>query len=146
MANTSSSTTVVIPSRTPMVLIETDSPHNLVILNVNAQAPLKLTATNYSAWRLQFTSLLLGYDLLGFVDRSKSCPSATITLPNAASPSSNPDYTLWLQQHQLLLNAIIISISPTHVQFLSTSTSGCLDHPQEDICLSLSRTDHGPSL
>ena len=78
---------------------------------------------NYSTWWLQFTSLLFVYDLLGFVDGSKSCPSTMITLPDASSPSPNPDYTLWLRQYQLLLNATIGSVSPTLVQFLSTSTT-----------------------
>ena len=104
------------PSYTPTVLIGIDSLQNLVVLNVNVQAPLKLIATNYFACRLQFTSILFGYDLLGFVNGSKQCPSATITLPDATSLSPNPDYTLWL-------NAIIVSVSPALVQFLSTSTT-----------------------
>ena len=123
MANASSSTTVVVPSYTPMVMTGTDSSRNLVILKVNAQAPLKLTAMNYSVWWLQFTSLLFCYDLLGFVDGSQSCPPTMITLLDVASPSPNLDYTLWLLQDQLLLNAIIGSVSPTLVQFLSTSAS-----------------------
>ena len=123
MVDVSSSTTAFVPFHTPTVLTRIDSPHNLVVLNVNAQASLKLTTTNYSVWRLQFTYLLFGYDLLRFVDGSKSCPSASITLPDVASPSLNLDYTLWLRQDQLLINVIIGSISPTHVQFLSTSTT-----------------------
>ena len=123
MVEESSSTIVVVPTRRPTVLNEIDMFPNLIVLNVNAQAPLKLIATNYSAWRLQSAFLLFGYDLLGFVDGSKSCPLAMITLPDAASPSPNPDHILWLKQDQLLLNVIVGSVSATLVQFISTSTS-----------------------
>ena len=146
MADASSSTIVGMPSRTATVLTEIDWPHNLVVLNVSTQAPLKLTATNYSAWRLQFTSLLFGYDLLGFVDGSKLCPSMTITLPNVASLSPNLDYTLGLRQYQLPLNVIIRFVSPMLVQFLSTSTtSRAAWTTLEKTCVSLPRMNHGPS-
>ena len=118
----SSNTTVVSPHR-PTVLHGMDFPHNLIILNFDAQALLKLTATNYSTWRLQFTSLLFGYDLLDFVDGSKSCPPSMINMADATSPSPNPDHILCLRQDQLLLNAIIGSVSTTLVQFISTSTT-----------------------
>ena len=87
MAKESSSTTTVMSSHCSTVLNGTDTSQNLIVLNVNAQAPLKLTAMNYSAWRLQFMSLLFEYDLLGFVDDSKSCPLAMITLFDVTSTS-----------------------------------------------------------
>ena len=99
MANESSSTIIIVPPRRPIVLTENDQPHNLIVLNVYARAPLKHIATNYSAWWLQFISILFGYDLLGFVDGSKPCPPAMITLPNVASHSPNSDHILWLRQN-----------------------------------------------
>ena len=123
MTNESSSTIAVVPPRCPTVLNGIDPSQNLIVLNVNAQALLKLTATNYPAWLLQFTSLLFGYDLLGLVDDSKSCPPKMITLPDVASPSPNLDHILWLRQDQLLLNAIFGSVSATILQFISTSTT-----------------------
>ena len=122
MANESSSTFAIVPPR-PTILNDTNPSQNLIILNVNAHAPLHLTVTNYSAWRFQFTSLLFEYDLLGFLDGLKSCPPAMITLLDAASPSPNPNYILWLKQDQLLLNAIVGSVSATLVQFISTSAT-----------------------
>ena len=119
----SSSTTVAAPPRRPTVLNETNTSPNLIVLNVNAQTPLKLITTKYFAWRLQFTSLLFQYDLLSFVNSSKPCPLAMITMLDNASPSPNLDHILWLRQDQLLLNAIIGSVSTTLVQFLSTSTT-----------------------
>ena len=135
MVEESSSTTVIVPPRRSTVLNETDM--NLIVLNINAQAPLKLTATNYSVWRLQFTTLLFGYDLLGFVDDLKSCPSIIITLPDTASPYPNPYHILWFIQDQLLLNAIIGSVFATLVQFISTSTtSRAAWTTRKDVCLS----------
>ena len=89
MAEESSSTNVIVSPRRPTVLNRTYTSQNLILINVNAQALLKLTTTNYSTWQLQFTSLLFEYDLLGLVESSKSCPPALITLPDAASPSPN---------------------------------------------------------
>ena len=123
MSDKSFSTTTVVPPRRPTIVNETDTSQNLIVFNVNAQTQLKLTTTNYSVWRLQFTSLLFGYDLLGFVNDSKSCPLALITLLDAAPPSPNPDHILWLKQDQLLLNVIIGSVSATLVQFISPSTT-----------------------
>ena len=126
MIDESSSITVIVPPCCPTFLNSTDSSQNLIVLNVNAQALLKLTAINYSAWRLQFTYLLFRYNLFGFVDSSKSCPPAMLTLLDVASPSSNPNHILWLRQDQLLLNAIVGSVSSTLVQFISTSATSCV--------------------
>ena len=113
----------VMPPHRPTVVNKTNTSQILIVFNVNAQAPLKLTTINYFTWWLQFMSLLFGYDLLGFIDGSKTCPPALITLPNASSPSLNPNHTLWLKQYQLLLNAIVRSVSATLVQFISTTTT-----------------------
>ena len=146
MVDEASSTTAVLPPCRSTILNGTDSSHNLIVHNANCQALLKLTAMNYSVLRLQFTSLLFEYDLLGFLDSSKSCPRAMITLPDVASPSSNPDHNLWLRQHQLLLNAIVRSVSVTLVQFISTSTTSRVawTHLEKDLCLSFSWMDHDP--
>ena len=63
--------------------------------------------------------------MFGFVDGSHPCPLATLLQPNAdlATIIPNPDHVLWLIQDQLLLNAIVGSVSSTFVQFISTSTT-----------------------
>ena len=68
-------------------------------------------------------SLLFEYDFLGFVDSSYPCPPALITLSDAAFPSPNSNHIFWLKQDQLLLNAIVGSVSTTLVQFISTATT-----------------------
>ena len=99
-------------------IINTNEPNQIIIsINVAAQAPLKLTSTNYLSWKLQFHTLFIGYDLLGYIDGSKPCPSATVTQSNTST--SNPAYHLWTRQDQLLLNAIIGSISPTIIPFIA---------------------------
>ncbi|KAJ0979781.1 hypothetical protein J5N97_015255 [Dioscorea zingiberensis] len=97
--------------------------HSLIAINVTAQAPLKLTATNYAAWRAQFNSLLIGYDLLGYVDGTLPCPAATLPSSDLATPVPNPDFALWIRQDQLLLNAILGSVSPNLVPFIASSSS-----------------------
>ncbi|KAL9463125.1 hypothetical protein AB3S75_001013 [Citrus x aurantiifolia] len=96
-----------------------DLNNTLITINVAAQTPLKLTSTNYLSWKLQFQTLFVGYDLLGYIDGSKPCPSATITDNNTITP--NPAHLLWVRQDQLILNAIIGSISPNIIPFVATA-------------------------
>ncbi|KAI5319419.1 hypothetical protein L3X38_039127 [Prunus dulcis] len=99
-------------------ILNTNATHqNLISINVAAQAPLKLSSTNYLSWKLQFQSLFIGYDLLGYIDGSKPCPPPTLTQDNTTSP--NPSYSLWIRQDQLILNAIIGFLSPTIISFIA---------------------------
>ncbi|KAH0992664.1 hypothetical protein GBA52_004147 [Prunus armeniaca] len=53
----------------PATILNTNATHQtLISINVAAQAPLKLSATNFLSWNLQFQSLFIGYDLLGTFD------------------------------------------------------------------------------
>ena len=99
----------------------TDQSQALVAFNVNAQVPLKLTSNNYAAWRVQFNSLLYGYNLFGFVDGTTPCPPKTITPDGTTVPVPNPAHLYWFRQDQLLLNAIVGSLTPTLVPFVSAS-------------------------
>ncbi|KAH7533151.1 hypothetical protein FEM48_Zijuj04G0099900 [Ziziphus jujuba var. spinosa] len=82
----------------------------LVYINVSAQAPLKLTTDNYTAWHAQWYSLF-GYDLMGFVTGASVCPP------------SNPDKILWIRQDHLLRSALLASFDPTIVTFVASSGS-----------------------
>ena len=121
MVNTTSSspTSVTVVSSSSSSHDITSSSNTIISINVTAQAPLKLTATNYRSWKLQFHTLLVGFDLMGFVDGQRPCPPATITADGITSP--NPAYHLWTRQDQLLLNAIIGSISPTIIPFIASA-------------------------
>ena len=86
-----------------------DSHSTLISINVATQTPLKLTSTNYVSQKLQFQTLFVGYDLLGYLDRSKRYPTTTLTQNGVTI--SNSTYTIWIQQDQLLMNVIIGSLS-----------------------------------
>ena len=91
----------------------------IIALNVAAQAPLKLTASNYFSWRLQFSTLLTGYDLLGFIDGTHPCPEQSVTVNGV--PTANPAHHTWVRQDQLLLNAILGSLSPPLIPFIASA-------------------------
>ncbi|XP_012843406.1 PREDICTED: uncharacterized protein LOC105963544 isoform X2 [Erythranthe guttata] len=92
---------------------------SLVTINAAAQLPLKLTSTNYFSWKAQFHALLYGLDLLGYLDGSKPCPTAT----TSADGSSNPEHILWRRQDQLLLHAIFASLSEAVIPLVSSATT-----------------------
>ncbi|GAU46239.1 hypothetical protein TSUD_280660 [Trifolium subterraneum] len=77
----------------------------------NTQHSLKLTYNNYPAWHVQMNDLFIGYDLSGFIDGTKPCPAAT-----------DPNFSYWTRQDQLILHAIIISIDPSIVTALGIRT------------------------
>nr|TKR83789.1 hypothetical protein D5086_0000265600 [Populus alba] len=90
---------------------------SLITINTTAQTPLKLTSTNYLSWKLQFETLFIGYDLIGYIDGSTPCPPNTIIIDTVTMP--NPSHKLWIRQDKLLLNALIGSISPTIIPFIA---------------------------
>ncbi|KAA8534443.1 hypothetical protein F0562_031960 [Nyssa sinensis] len=106
---------------TPTILLTNDANPALIAINVSAQVPLKLTSTNYTSWKLQFQTLLVGYDLIGYIDGTKPCPPETL----AANQTTqlNPAYTFWIRQDQLILNAIIGSMSPTLIPFIARANT-----------------------
>ncbi|KAI9177744.1 hypothetical protein LWI28_018729 [Acer negundo] len=112
----SSSTAVTIISSSSSAHDTTSSGNTIISINIAAQASLKLTATSYRSWKLQFHTVLIGFDLMGFVDGNCSCPPATITTDNTSTP--NPAHHIWVRQDQLLLNAILSSISPSIIPFI----------------------------
>ncbi|KAJ1379217.1 hypothetical protein SESBI_47095 [Sesbania bispinosa] len=69
------------------------------VFALNTQNSIKLTGTNFRAWRVQLNALLIGYDLIGFVDGTNTCPSP-----------SHQNYNYWRRQDQLILHAIISSV------------------------------------
>ena len=91
----------------------------LVTINTYAPTPFKLTTNNYISWKLQFYTLFIGYNLLSYIDGSKPCPLATIITNQSTLP--NPAYNVWIHQDQLIINALIGSLSPTIITFVARS-------------------------
>ena len=81
----------------------------LISFNAATQLPIKLTHENYTSLKAQWDALLYGYDLLGFISRTKPCPPETI-LEND-NYVTNPDFILWMRQDKLLFHGIISSLS-----------------------------------
>ncbi|GKV11696.1 hypothetical protein SLEP1_g22924 [Rubroshorea leprosula] len=69
---------------------------------------VKLTPNNYLSWKAQFVSLFGGYELDGFLDGSHPCPVAT-----------EPTYSLWARQDQLLRHALITSVSENITPYIA---------------------------
>jgi hypothetical protein len=121
MASNESSpqTTTPSPSSSNTVVNPLSSHNTLISINVAAQAPLKLTSSNYLSWRAQFESLLVGYDLMGYLDGTLTCPSPILT--ENGPEKVNPSYSPWIRQDKLLLSAILASLSDTIIPFIASA-------------------------
>uniref|UniRef100_A0A2N9EUK2 Reverse transcriptase Ty1/copia-type domain-containing protein n=1 Tax=Fagus sylvatica TaxID=28930 RepID=A0A2N9EUK2_FAGSY len=84
-------------------------------------SPLKLTRDNYLLWKAQIVPYLRGQYLFGFIDGSRPSPSP-VSASDSAEP--NPDFKAWHLQDQLIMSALISSLSENilaHVVKCSTS-------------------------
>lgn len=90
-------------------------------LSINLQNILKLTPTNYLSWKLQIEAILVGYDLLQFIDGSLPCPSSKTIVDS--EEIINPQYNYWVRQDKLLFGALIGTLSSTLVPLVSQTTS-----------------------
>lgn len=77
---------------------------------------VKLNADNFMFWRAQILPILRSHVLMGYVDGTFPCPSATIDNPRASESGQppripNPAHQAWVQQDQAILSAIISSLT-----------------------------------
>jgi hypothetical protein len=86
----------------------------LIVLNAGSQLSIKLDGDNYTAWRIQLSALLTGFDLFGYVDGSNIYPPKVV----ANSTTTNPAQTHWTRQDQLILHGIDSSVTATVVTHL----------------------------
>lgn len=61
-----------------------NSETTLVAFKVGSQLPLKLTFSKINLWRARLMSLLISYDLQGYIDNTIVCSSSTLP-PNTSS-------------------------------------------------------------
>jgi hypothetical protein len=94
-SNNSSSSSVAISSILPTQL------HHFITI--------KLTQDNYLLWRAQLIPYLRGQNLFGYLDGSVPCPA--ITIPNSSTHIPNPEYIHWSQQDQIILSALLSSLT-----------------------------------
>ncbi|KAB1211559.1 hypothetical protein CJ030_MR6G013301 [Morella rubra] len=73
---------------------------------------VKLSHENYLLWQAQMIPYLKGQRLYGFVDGSLSPTEfLSTTTPTSTTTSLNPAYTQWVQQDQMILSALISSLT-----------------------------------
>jgi len=112
--------------------------NQLVFLNVGFEIYIKLDGENYLAWLIQFRALLTGYDLFGYVEDTKPCPSKT--LQNATT--INPDYTKARSTYSSCHHLIYCCNScypPRHCHQCQTG----LGHSQNHVCWKIKDPHHG---
>ncbi|GAB2274459.1 hypothetical protein Dimus_039086 [Dionaea muscipula] len=97
----------------------------LYAINVCSQVTEQLTSSNYPQWKAQFEALLIGYDLLGYVDGTISCPSSDLTSPSASTTPAASTMTAhhWLRQDKLLLSAIFLAVTSSIKPLIATATT-----------------------
>jgi len=86
---------------------------------------LKLTNTNYLYWRMQMLSYLLGQGVFGFVDGSNTCPSPHVLAGDDISLQVNSLFLHWKQQDQLILSALLSSLSMEVLHLVIGCQSSC---------------------
>jgi len=86
---------------------------------------LKLTNTNYLYWRIQMLPYLLGQGVFGFVDGSNTCPSTHVLAHDGISLQVNPLFQTWKQQDQLILSALLSSLSIEVLHLVVGCQSAC---------------------
>lgn len=97
------------------------------LLAVNHFVTIKLNRDNYLLWKAQLIPYLRSQGLLGCVNGSvpTPLPTTTHTVEGNATQIPNPAYLTWFQQDQIMLSAILSSLTEeilSHVLFKTTST------------------------
>jgi len=86
---------------------------------------LKLTNTNYLYWRMQMKPYLLGQRVFDFVDGSNSCPSPHILAADGVSLQVSQLFLCWKQQNQLILSALLSSLSMEVLHLVVDCPTSC---------------------
>ncbi|KAF5454781.1 hypothetical protein F2P56_024420, partial [Juglans regia] len=73
---------------------------HLIAINVGSQLPLKLTPSNFPSWRAQLMSLLIGYDLQGYLDGTIAFSKPVMPLIAASSTARDA----WSKLQRLYAN------------------------------------------
>lgn len=89
-------------------------PPPAIPISAHHHLPIKLTPANFSSWRTHLTALLNGFNLIGHINGDTPRPDATTDVAASAR---------WFQQDQLLLAAILGSVSAEILPLLSSATT-----------------------
>jgi hypothetical protein len=113
MTTLNSETTLsILPTSTHLPVV-----HHLVTI--------KLNRDNYLLWKAQIVPYLRGQHLFGFLDGSRPAPLQTITVTAAdvSTLQPNPDYHTWLVQDQMILSALISSLTENILAYVVRCTT-----------------------
>ena len=104
MASSSSSTSIV---------NTTASPSPTTLTTINHLITIKLTHDNYLLWKAQIVPSLKGQHVYGYLDGSTPNPPQVITIEANGDTQAlqNPEFQHWHLQDQMILSAIISSLS-----------------------------------
>lgn len=107
--------TLINPNQPPM------APSNTIVqITAASHFPIKLTTTNYPVWRKQVQLSLIGLDLENFITGTNTPTKTIIDKDNA---TSNPAYTAWYRQDQIIFSAILGSCSDPIQPIITSATS-----------------------
>jgi len=87
----------------------------LISFNITIQINEKLTPSTFLQWHAQFEALLIGYDLLDYVNGTFICPT------HENNSTVNFNKTRWVRQDKLILSALLASTSPTITPLIAAS-------------------------
>ena len=80
---------------------------------------IKLYSKNYLDWKLQIKVILNGHDLMGYIDGS--CPQPAVMISENNTEKSNPAFTAWFRQDQLIFGALVGTLLPNLISLISHS-------------------------
>jgi hypothetical protein len=112
----------------PLHIMGTTTPSIIALSNTHQVVSLKLTTTNYLYWRMQIKPYFIGQGVFYFVDGSMSCPPSHVSdYSDGSSSAINPSVLCWKQQDQLILNALLSSLSMDILHLVvDCQTSSCV--------------------
>ncbi|XP_019190776.1 PREDICTED: uncharacterized protein LOC109185249 [Ipomoea nil] len=107
------------------------NPPAIVHIHAPTHLPIKLTSSTFPIGKKQVESTLIGLDLLGYITGITKAPGQ---YSDEARTALNPAYTTWFKQDQIILSAILGSLSNVLQPIISSATSA----HDAWICLSVS--------
>ncbi|XP_019199624.1 PREDICTED: uncharacterized protein LOC109193237 [Ipomoea nil] len=111
----------------------------VIQLTVPSHFPIKLTPSNFSVWRRQVQSTLIGFNLLGFIDGSVKEPAA---FNDSAHTIANSAHLVWYRQDQIIINALLVSCCDT-IQPLIISTAKIANDAWQRLLVSYASATRG---
>jgi hypothetical protein len=97
----------------------TQNPSTQSLSGVHHLITIKLTRDNYLLWKAQIVPYLKGQHLFGYIDGSiPASPQFLLPTTDITQPAPNPSFLTWQSQDQLILLALISSLSETILAYV----------------------------